>query len=68
MKRLALVPPAQTALNLGDDRVHDPLFVAYSQSRLSERGITFEKARITPHLRLPLERVAKALAKKEPHA
>ncbi len=65
MNRPALVSVEQTQLNLGDDRVHDPLFTAYSLSHLAEYGITFEKARITPHLRLPLERVAEVLSKKE---
>ena len=52
----------QQPLDLGDDRARDPLYAAYSQTRLAELGITFEKARIIPHLRLPLERVARAVA------
>ncbi len=51
----------QRALPLPDSRITDPLFLAYSRTRLAELGITFEKARSTRHLRLPLERVAAAL-------
>ena len=51
----------QKPLPLRDTRVTDPLFLAYSCSSLSEHGITFEKARTTPHLRLPLQRTAEAM-------
>jgi hypothetical protein len=65
-----LLPPSslgtdQRELPLADPRPADPLFLAYSATRLSSHGITFEKARTTPHLRLPLERVARVLAAHE---
>lgn len=53
---------AQHRLDLGDTRASDPLFLAYTVTRLAAHGIPFEKARATPHLRLPLDRVARALA------
>ena len=56
-------PSEQRCLPLPDTRAADPLFLAYSRSRLAEHGITFEKARSTPHLRIPLQRVAAALAR-----
>jgi len=55
------ITDGQQRLPLQDSRVTDPLFLAYSCSHLADHGITFEKARTTPHLRLPLQRTAEAM-------
>ncbi len=54
--------PAQPELALGDGSAGDPLLDAYNRTRLGEFGISFERARRIPHLKLPLTRVAQQLA------